>query len=284
MAEKILPGPIKESCDFREAVCIHTKKIYDSCRDKDCIEDLRFYPCLNCQELINRAISVKGGKAELLYTYIDVEPVTFNRGFYTVDMRYFYRVTLNVYCSSPRPVEVEGLCVFDKRVILFGSEGSAHIFSSQLQVDALDRQQLERSNLPTAVVESVDPIVLNTKLVDCCQPRCCDCDICEVPSCVCQCFNSDLTMGEECRQIFVTLGQFSIVRLERESQLLIPVFDYCLPDKECSAGSSCSCAAEDPCELFKNVNFPVSEFFPPNTVSSAAKDYEEAKTCCCKRK
>ena len=44
MPERIVPGPVsglKENC---EAVCIHTKKIYDSCRDKDCIEDLRFYP------------------------------------------------------------------------------------------------------------------------------------------------------------------------------------------------------------------------------------------------
>ena len=49
-------------------------------------------------------------------------------------MRFFYRVTLNAYCSCPRPVEVEGLCVFDKRVILFGSEGSAKIFSSELRV------------------------------------------------------------------------------------------------------------------------------------------------------
>ena len=109
---------------------------------------------------------MKGGKAELLYTYIDVEPVVFNRGFYTVDMRFFYRVTLNAYCSNPRPIEVEGLCVFDKRVILFGSEGNAKIFSSEMRVDALDRQLLELSNLPTAIVEAVDPIVLDAKLVD----------------------------------------------------------------------------------------------------------------------
>lgn len=98
---------------------------------------------------------MKGGKAELLYTYIDVEPVVFNRGFYTVDMRYFYRVTLNAYCNCPRPVEVEGLCVFDKRVILFGSEGSAKIFSSKARMDALDRQQIEQSNMPIAVVEAM---------------------------------------------------------------------------------------------------------------------------------
>ena len=137
------PGPINNCCgDYREAVCVHTKKIYDSCRDKDCIEDLRFYPSVCGQEVLDRAVTIKGGKAELLYTYIDVEPVVFNRGFYTVDMRFFYRVTLNAYCSCPRPVEVEGLCVFDKRVILFGSEGNAKIFSSKVRVDGLDRPLL----------------------------------------------------------------------------------------------------------------------------------------------
>ena len=110
MADKILPGPISKCADYKEAVCIHTKKIYDSCRDKDCIEDLRFYPTAAGQDILNRAQTVKGGKAELLYTYINVEPVVFNRGFYTVDMRFFYRVTLNAYCSCPRPIEVEGLC------------------------------------------------------------------------------------------------------------------------------------------------------------------------------
>jgi len=31
-------------CDdraYEDAVCIHTDKIYDQCRDKDCISDLR---------------------------------------------------------------------------------------------------------------------------------------------------------------------------------------------------------------------------------------------------
>ena len=151
MAERIAPGPVSNMKDC-EAVCIHTKKIYDSCRDKDCIEDLRFYPTACGQDILNRAQTVKGGKAELLYTYINVEPVVFNRGFYTIDMRFFYRVTLNAYCANPRPIEVEGLCVFDKRVILFGSEGNAKIFSSKLRIDVLDRQMLEQRNMPVAVV------------------------------------------------------------------------------------------------------------------------------------
>lgn len=239
------------------------------------MEDLRFYPTLSGQDVLNRAQTVKGGRAELLYTYIDVEPVVFNRGFYTVDLRFFYRVTLNAYCACPRPLEVDGLCVFDKRVILFGSEGNAKIFSSTMHAGGLDRQMLERSNLPVAVVESVDPIVLDAKLADCCENRCCDCDLCEIPSCVCQCFTNELTMGGEGRRALVTLGQFSIVRLERDSQLLMPVYDYCLPDKECSNG----CTKEDPCELFQNINFPVEQFFPPNNLQTPC-DYEGTKQYC----
>ena len=263
MPERIAPGPVSNFRDTCEAVCIHTKKIYDSCRDKDCIEDLRFYPNKAGQDVLSHAQTIKGGRAELLYTNVHVDPVVFNRGFYTVDIRYFYRVTLNAYCSSSRPVEVEGLCVFDKRAILFGSEGGAKVFTSRQCLDNMGRKDMEQCGLPVAVVESVDPIVLDAKIVDCCEKRYCDCDICEIPACVCQCFPGDLTMGDNCcRRVLVTLGQFSIIRLERDSQLLMPVFDYCMPDKDCSAG--CGCTKEDPCELFQSICFPVDQFFPPN--------------------
>ena len=100
MPDKVIPGPVSDCNGIREAVCIHTRKIYDSCRDKDCIEDLRFYPRLQYVDVINRALSIKGGSATLLYVYVDVEPVSFNRGFFTVDMRFFYNVKLQAYLSS----------------------------------------------------------------------------------------------------------------------------------------------------------------------------------------
>ena len=275
MPEKVMPGPVEGTGGIREAVCVHTRKIYDSCRDKDCIEDLRFYPKLQYVDVINHALSVKGGSADLLYVYVDVEPVNFNRGFYTVDMRFFYNVTLQAYTSCPAPVTVEGLCVFDKRAILFGSEGSAKIFSSKFRSGEPDIPMLRRSNLPEAVVEAVDPIVLDARLVESgCSRRDCDCDLCEVPPAISQCFGGELCGGDEGRRIYITLGQFSIVRLERDSQLLVPVYDYCMPEKECSCGSP-----DDPCSLFRNINFPVGEFFPPNTVA-LPEDYEEAKNFC----
>lgn len=275
MPEKVMPGPVEGTGGIREAVCVHTRKIYDSCRDKDCIEDLRFYPKLQYVDVINHALSVKGGSADLLYVYVDVEPVNFNRGFYTVDMRFFYNVTLQAYTSCPAPVTVEGLCVFDKRAILFGSEGSAKIFSSDTVIDELDIPGRMRTNLPTAVVEAVDPIVLDTRVDDGCKPRCCECGLTEIPAFIARSFGEELVFDDGGRRRFyVTLGQFTLVRLERDTQLLIPVYDYCIPQAECSCGDQ-----EDPCGLFRNVAFPIGEFFPPSTLEMP-KDYAATRSYC----
>ena len=255
MAEFIEPGPICDTAGIREAVCIHTRKIFDSCRDKDCVEDLRLYPTVSSQAVIDRAISLKAGQAELLYAYI-------------------------AFVGAARPVSICGLAVFDKRAILFGSEGSAKVFSSNSRVDDLDEQNLMSTNLPIAVVNSVDPIILSMRLSDPCEPPSCACgDGADVPAGIAGCFPGELNMGGEGRRVYVTLGQFSIIRLERDSQLLMPVFDYCLPEKDCTGGCGGSC--EDPCELFQNISFPVDEFFPPNSLSMPG-DYEGAKHCCCR--
>lgn len=189
MNERVVPGPVQDSCGIREAVCIHTKKIYDSCRDKDCIEDLRVYPTRSSQAVIDRALSVRGGRAELLQAYIDVEPASYNRGFFSVDIRYYYRITAEAFVGGSRPAEISGLAVFDKRVLLFGSEGNAKIFTSRYRPEEPDCQGLGRSNLPEAVVEAVDPIVLSLKLIDPCDfvcpppcpPPCNPCNPCPPP-------------------------------------------------------------------------------------------------------
>ena len=164
--------------------------------------------------------------------------------------------------------------MFDKRVILFGSEGTAKVFSSETSLEGLDEQNIQKTNLPTAVVEAVDPIVLNMKLVDVCECRPCDCELSEIPPCICACFGCELCFGSEGKRVYVTLGQFSLIRLERDSQLLVPVYDYCMPEKECSCGSGCD---DDPCEIFRQVKFPVEEFFPPNNVSGCG--CREMKGC-----
>ena len=40
MPENVMPGPVCDLGNVREAVCIHTRKIFDSCRDKDCVDNI----------------------------------------------------------------------------------------------------------------------------------------------------------------------------------------------------------------------------------------------------
>lgn len=246
---------------FKEAVCIHTDKIYDSCRDKDCLENLRVYLTAEGQCIVDRAINVKCTKAEIIWVFSDIESVPFNRGYYSVDLKYFFKVTLAVFAGLGRPAEVEGLATFDKRVILFGSEGNAKVFESRYKEDAFDAQMWKKTNMPTAVVEVVDPIALGAKVVDVKSDNCCcddDFDLASVPESVCRVFDDNLILGGEQKRVFVSLGIFSIIRLERRVMLLIPAYDFCVPQKECIGATD-----DNPCDLFERISFPVDEFFPP---------------------
>lgn len=260
MPDKVLPGPIHGNAPcVKEAVCIHTKRIYDSCRDKECIENIRVYPTRCSQEILDCATSAKPRSAELLWTNIDVHEVTFNRGFYTVDIKFFYKICAEVCACNGKSQKICGLAVYDKRVILFGSEGDVKIFDSRLAPCGKCAD-----NMPQAFVEAVDPIFLGAEICEarrtCTVPECeCDCDeLCDVPSCVRELFDDELITSGGCKNLLVTLGQFSIVRLERDSQLLIPAYDFCMPEKECVGSSE-----DRPCDLFRKIKFPVNEFFPP---------------------
>jgi len=148
-------------CDQTENVCIHTKKIYDSCRDKECIENLRVYLTESGQCLLDRAVNVKVRKAEIIWIYSDVEAVAFNRGYYSVDIKFFFKVTLDIYTGLGRPACAEGVATYDKKVILFGSEGNAKTFSSKYKQGASDVQLWQKNNLPVAQTDVCDSFYCN---------------------------------------------------------------------------------------------------------------------------
>ena len=135
---------------------IHTKKITDSCRDKDCIEDLRVYLTKSSQATLDTASGAKVRCADLIYTYIDVEPVAFDRNHYCIDVTFYYRILADALVGNTRPAALYGLAVFSKRVVLCGEESKAHIFTSNTRLGQLDGLSLQSANLPTAVVEVTD--------------------------------------------------------------------------------------------------------------------------------
>ena len=93
-----------------------------------------------------------------------------------------------------------------------------------------------------------------------------------IPASITAAFPEALVLTDTPRRWYATLGQFSIIRLERDTQLLIPAYDYCLPDKECPG----SAGEDDPCALFSRIRFPVEEFFPPDNEKDC-EDYHNRK-------
>ncbi len=244
--------------DLQEAMSIHTRKITDSCRDKDCIEDLRVFLTTGSQQVLDSAAGAKVRCADLLYSYIDVEPVPFDRNHYCIDVTFYYRIIADTMVSGCRPTALYGLAVFSKRAVLCGEESGSHIFTSNTRIHSADGLSRISSNLPTAVVEVLDPMVLSSKVRDVCD---CPCDTAsvQIPSYIRECFDEDLVLSGDRRRLFVTLGQFSIIRLERDAQLVVPVLDYSIPTKECCDSPGCG---EDPCEMFSRIPFPTAQFAP----------------------
>ena len=244
--------------DIQQCMSIHTRKITDSCRDKDCIEDLRVYLTSNSQAILESAATARVRCAELITTGIDVEPVAFDGHHYCIDLTFYYRILADAMVSGSRPAALQGLAVFSKRAVLCGEDSRAHIYRSNTRLGRFDGPATLFANLPAAIVEVLDPMVLSSRVKEA-DPCGCDTGSIQIPDCIRDLYEDPLVLAGGNRQLLVTLGQFSIIRLERDAQLVVPVLDYAIPCKECcdNPGSS-----EDPCEMFSRIPFPAQEFSP----------------------
>ena len=243
-----------ERC-INEAVCIDTKRIFDSCVSKDCLEDLRVTFFSKSQRLIDEAVTIKTRDCNIEEVSIDVEEVPFNRGFYSVDITFYFKLRFDTYsapCTTPQ-VAI-GFAQFSKKCILYGSSGDVKVFVSNQTCEMLDCPVSPQYTNPSAKVQAVDPVILSTEICeacDCCVPICTS-----FPQSILNSVDDALPSCGASKAILVTLGLFSIVQMERDAQILIPAYDYCIPDRECC------CSTSNPCETFEGIDFPVEQFFP----------------------
>ncbi|MBR5528362.1 MAG: hypothetical protein IKV97_05100 [Clostridia bacterium] len=254
-----------KACDC--GTCVDCDKIYDSVRDKDCLEDLKVFLTECGQDIIDRATNIRCKCAEVLWTHITVDTVPFNRGYYSVYVRFYFKLLFEACVPGGKSQEFCGLAVYDKKCVLFGSEGNVSIFTSEQLCNDFCSNLSDmpcdfKTNMPKVVVEVAPPICLSVKLVEkqykfgCC---CCTCD--QIPENICRSCGGGMTddFGTKC--LYVSLGLFSVIRIERPVALVLSASEFCIPDKE-----STMCAdSSDPCALFKKMTFPVDDFFPPNS-------------------
>ena len=166
----------------------------------------------------------------------------------------------------------------EKNVILYGGEGRVVSYTSSAGSNYCDMCNTDNvaSNDPTAVVETAEPIVLGTKIMD---PSCCGCnkccDCCEIPDAVCGCIDGEIVRNsrENGPHLYVSFGIFSVIRIERQAQILVQATDYSVPDKECVSASN----DDNPCSLFNSMPFPVGHF---TTVMTPAVDINRGNSSC----
>ena len=273
LQEAIFMADLRNGCPpengtFKEAVCVDAGRVYDSCCDRDCLEDLRCFFLPEDQGLISNAISVRLRSAEVLNVFIDVEPVNFNKGFYSCDLTFFFLLDFDVYTAPHScPQCIKGISSYSKKVILFGSDGNVKVFSSRDREDGdCDTSSRRSTNMPKCVVQAVDPIPLSARI---CEIHDCYENVRCIPKCICDCIGgnvvTDLQNGTP--TVYVTLGLFTIVQLIRNVQMLIPVYDFCIPEKQCDDST------DQPCDTFRKIKFPTDDFFPPRPC--------DADTDCC---
>ena len=63
-----------------EAACIEVNKILDSCRDKDCFEDVKVLLTDFGNDILEHTTNIRAKSACISWTYIGLDPVKFNRG------------------------------------------------------------------------------------------------------------------------------------------------------------------------------------------------------------
>lgn len=267
----------------KDAVCVDAGRVFDSCCDKDCLEDLRVYFTEQDQMLVDHAVSIRARKVEVITTYIDVEALPFNKGYYSCDLTFFFEVQVEVFTGRNMPCNtICGVAIFQKKVILCGGEGSVKIFSSEFRADGSDPQAMPTRNLPRCNVQVAEPVILDSRVADPCENSCkvdcgcgcdcgCNCGCSCIPECVSCRYNGNFCDDTDCRVVYVTIGIFTIVQLIRNVQMLMPVYDYCMPTKECCP------TTDNPCDLFHKMEFPVSEFFPSKDECGCAPS---SNSCC----
>ena len=162
------------------AVPVKLDRVFDSCSDKDCITNLQVV-LENGGDLPPQYTAAKTRCCSIDNICMTVEPIPFNRGYYTVDITYTFGVELLCYertCDSP--ALLRGTASASKSVILYGSESSTKTFFSSGARIGDTNTCCETVNLPTASCQCVDPIALETRIVNlrqnqedggcCCRP------------------------------------------------------------------------------------------------------------------
>ena len=225
-------------------------KIYDSCRRQDCLTMNQLGPARAAESVLigeytinegdvirppHDAASVSIDKLKVKKVMIvDKEPNSFRRGYWDIELKFVFEYRL-IFREADGCIigSIKAHSIYNKKLTLFGSQGSdLFIATDMFKGDCENMLGTE----PFVNVEA-KAMSLSSELVykD----------------------HKKFEEGRHAKEIGVTIGLFSIVKLFRIVDLKVESRGFSIP-KVCDEGGSV-----DPCDFFDRLSFPMDVFAPP---------------------
>ena len=230
--------------------CLIAFKVYDSCRQQNCLNDGIIGPARAARNTSYCGIAVSEGEiivppttaASVTISDLKVERVVivskkqsnFKVGYWDIDLKYVF-----AYKLAFRDISGDVLCtvcarsVYNKMVTLFGSITTNSVISTDLLCGS--GSTLDINADPFVYVES-KAVALKAEL--------------KYENCCCA------SNGEDADAVSVTIGLFAIIKLYRIVNLVVSSRGFCVPDV-------CEDTDFDPCDFFDDLDFPMDTFAPP---------------------
>lgn len=229
-------------------------KVYDSCRQQDCLDEDELGParaaesgCIRDKhykegEIIEpphnaAAVSIDRLRIKKIII-VDKKHNPFKRGFWDIDLKYVFEYRLNFREADCDEIgSIKANSIFSKKVTLFGSVGSDIAISTDLFNERSDESPTLSMD-PFVLVEA-KPVALSAKLKYSRRPFAVE-ELSSAPN-----------------EVIVTIGLFTIIKLYRIVHLMVESRGFSIPSE---------CEEQTPvnvCEYFERLAFPMDVFAPP---------------------
>jgi len=254
--EEVAEARVEETASRRlKEECIIAFKVYDSCRQQDCLTADIIGPARAAESITigdehihegdvidppsdAAAVTIDRLKVKKIIV-VDKDPNPFKHGFWDIDLKYVFSYRLTFREADGSIIgSIKANSIFNKRVTLFGSIGSDLVIST----DLLKRECHESVTLdsdPFVLVEA-KAVALTAELKFQRRRNITEDDLSPSPN-----------------RVDVTIGLFTIIKLFRIVNLSVESRGFCIPE-ECEEISPLR-----PCEFFEDLDFPMDLFAPP---------------------
>ena len=254
----------KPGHDRSHQECVIAYKVYDSCRNQNCIKPSELGAvraaekvCIGDERLNEgdvicpprnaAAVTIDKFKVKKI-TIVNKEKNPFKNGYWDIDVKYVFEYYLTFREADGTPIEpgqIKACSIYNKRVALFGADGADIVISSDLPqfMGHEDSDAIEAG--PYVLVEA-KAVALEVSLKNCGRNS----------------FNDREDIGGRHHpsshdEVLITIGLFTIIELYRIVSLAVESNGFYVPH-ECIEISPIH-----PCEVFENVAFPMDIFAPP---------------------